>query len=68
MNILVFDIETIPDVDAGRRLLELDNLSDDDVARAMSAKQIQKTGGSDSCRCIYRKWSLFRRYCDLVIV
>jgi len=47
-NILVFDIETIPDVDAGRRLYDLPlSLSDEDTARAMAAKRRQKTGGSD---------------------
>ncbi len=47
MNILVFDIETIPDVDSGKRLFGLDGLSDQDIAKAMFAKQIQKTGGSN---------------------
>ncbi len=47
MNILVFDIETIPDTQTGRRLYELEGLSDEDVAKAMFAKQVQKTGGSD---------------------
>jgi len=47
-NILVFDIETIPDVSAGRRLYDLpQSLSDEDTARAMAAKRRQKTGGSD---------------------
>ena len=45
MNVLAFDIETIPDVQGGRRLLELDNdLSDHDVAEAMFAKRREKTG------------------------
>jgi len=35
MNIFVFDIETIPDIDAGRRLYQLDDLSDADIAKAM---------------------------------
>ncbi len=47
MNILVFDIETIPDTRSGGRLYELTELSDDDIAKAMFAKQVQKTGGSD---------------------
>ena len=47
MNILVFDIETIPDTRTGSRVYELDGLSDDDIAKAMFAKQIQKSGGSD---------------------
>ena len=41
---LVFDIETVPDVDYGRRLLDLDGLADVDVADAMFALQRQKTG------------------------
>lgn len=47
-NILVFDIETIPDTDGGRRLYDLpDSLSDEDVARAMAAKRRQKSGSTD---------------------
>ncbi|MCH2191759.1 MAG: 3'-5' exonuclease [Gammaproteobacteria bacterium] len=45
MNILAFDIETIPDVAGGRKLYELDeSLSDADVAEAMFAKRREKTG------------------------
>ena len=44
---LVFDIETVPDVEFGRRLYSLDSLSDDDVARAMRTLRIQKTGSTD---------------------
>ncbi|MFO1434979.1 MAG: 3'-5' exonuclease [Gammaproteobacteria bacterium] len=47
MNLLVFDIETVPDVEAGRRLLDLTGLSDADVAKAMFAKRRQETGGSE---------------------
>jgi len=47
MNVLVFDIETIPDTRSGARIYGLEGLSDDDVARAMLAKRVQKTGGSD---------------------
>ena len=43
-NIFVFDIETIPDVDAGRKLLNLDGLSDHDVANAMYAQRRQDAG------------------------
>lgn len=35
MNVLVFDIETVPDVEAGRRLYELTDLSDKDVGQVM---------------------------------
>ena len=44
---LVFDIETVPDVELGRRLYNLDSLSDDDVARAMRTLRMQKTGSTD---------------------
>lgn len=44
MHCFSFDIETIPDVDFGRRVLGLDGLSDEDVARAMTFRQLQKTG------------------------
>lgn len=45
MNTLVFDIETVPDVEFGRRLLDLpDSLSDADVASAMFALRRGKTG------------------------
>ena len=47
MNILAFDIETIPDLEAGRRLYGLDGLSDEDVGRAMFQKRRQDTGGSE---------------------
>ncbi len=39
MNVLVFDIETVPDIEAGRRLYDLDGLSDADIAKAMYAKR-----------------------------
>ncbi len=47
MNTLVFDIETVPDTISGSRLYDLDGLSEEDIARAMFAKRVQKTGGSD---------------------
>lgn len=50
MNVLVFDIETIPDLDAGRRLYGLEDLSDKDVAKAMFHMRRQETGGSDFLR------------------
>jgi 3'-5' exonuclease len=43
---LVFDIETVPDVELGRRMLGLEGLSDEQVAKAMYTVQRQK-GGSD---------------------
>ena len=39
MNTLVFDIETVPDVELGRRLYGLQDLDDAAVAQAMFAKQ-----------------------------
>ncbi len=50
MNVLVFDIETIPDLDAGRRLYGLQDLQDKDVAKAMFHMRRQETGGSDFLR------------------
>ena len=50
MNIFVFDIETIPDVEGGRRVYELEGLSDRDVAAVMFHKRRQETGDSDFLR------------------
>ncbi|MBI5450750.1 MAG: 3'-5' exonuclease [Gammaproteobacteria bacterium] len=50
MNILVFDIETIPDVASGRQLYQLDGLTDKDVAEVMFHKRRQETGDSDFLR------------------
>lgn len=44
MTRLVFDIETVPDVELGRRLLNLDGLSDAQVARAMYTLRRQESG------------------------
>ena len=44
MNTLVFDIETVPDTDLGRRLYDLRELSDEHVARIMFTKRRQETG------------------------
>ena len=44
MTILVFDIETIPDVEAGRKLYDLDGLSDKDTAEALFALRRAKVG------------------------
>jgi len=50
-NVFVFDIETVPDVDAARRLWDLKDLSDENVARVMAAKRQQETdGGTDFLR------------------
>lgn len=45
MNVFVFDIETVPDVDGGRRLLGLDALDDKGVAEAMFYQRRQQTDG-----------------------
>lgn len=50
MNVCVFDIETIPDVENGRRLHDLNNLSDSEVADAMFSLRRQETNGSDFLR------------------
>jgi 3'-5' exonuclease len=47
MNVMVFDIETVPDVDLGRKLYDLDGLPDDEIAKVMFAKRREQTGGSD---------------------
>jgi len=44
MHCFSFDIETIPDVEFGRRMWDLGELSDEDVASAMFFKQQQKSG------------------------
>jgi predicted PolB exonuclease-like 3'-5' exonuclease len=50
MNIFVFDIETIPDVESGRRLHDLNGLDDSDTAKAMFAMRRQETNGSEFLR------------------
>src|SRR3989338_3665701 len=50
MNVLTFDIETVPDVETGRKLHGLDGLSDKDVARVMFQKRREQTGDSDFLR------------------
>ncbi len=42
--ILVFDIETVPDVETGRKLLGLDGMDDAAVAQAMAAQRQQARG------------------------
>jgi len=43
MDCLVFDIETVPDTELGRRLLHIDDaLSDEDVAKAMAFNRLQQ--------------------------
>jgi predicted PolB exonuclease-like 3'-5' exonuclease len=47
MSHLVFDIETVPDVDLGRRLYNLAGLSDEEVMKCMFTLRRQDTGGSE---------------------
>lgn len=45
MNCLVFDIETVPDIEAGRRIYEIDDaISDSDVAEIMFTKRREQNG------------------------
>ncbi len=44
MNVLVFDIETVPDVELGRQLYGLEGLDDSAVAKAMFAQQRASAG------------------------
>lgn len=41
MNVLCFDIETIPDIEFGRKLFDLSDLDDESVAKVMRFKQMQ---------------------------
>ncbi len=50
MNILVFDIETIPDTEGARRLYGLEDLDDKSVASIMFHKRRQETGDSEFLR------------------
>jgi 3'-5' exonuclease len=47
MNLLVFDIETVPDVEQGRRLYNLEGLADAEVAKAMFTLQRQSHAGNE---------------------
>jgi 3'-5' exonuclease len=44
MHVLVFDIETVPDTDFGRRMFGLHDLSDAQVAQIMFTHRLQETG------------------------
>lgn len=44
MTELIFDIETVPDVATGRKLYNLEGLTDADVAKAMFTLRREKTG------------------------
>ncbi len=71
MNILVFDIETVPDIEGGQRLYQLDGLNNADTARAMQQIRREETGGSDFLRHHLQRIvaiSLVLRYRDKVRV
>ena len=44
MNVFVFDIETVPDVETGKRLYDLDGLDAREIASVMMHKRRQETG------------------------
>ena len=44
MNVLVFDIETVPDVESGKKIYDLDGLTDKDVIKAIEHLRTQQTG------------------------
>lgn len=44
---MVYDIETIPDIASGRRILGLDNSTDEEVYEAMLLRRREQTQGSD---------------------
>ena len=46
MSVFVFDIETVPDTAAGRKLWDLGDLDDSGVAAAMFSKRLQETSGN----------------------
>ena len=46
-NTLVFDIETVPDIESGSRIYDLTGLSEDDTAKVMRAKRIEKTKSTE---------------------
>ena len=56
MNILVFNIETTPDIEGGQAIFDLQGLDDKSTAKAMMHMHQQKTG-CDSLPCICIKLS-----------
>ena len=50
MNTFVFDIETVPDIESGRRLYGLEDLDDRNVGRVMFHKRAAETGGPEFLR------------------
>lgn len=54
MSVMVFDIETVPDVEGGRRLYGLDELDDAGVAKAMAQLKVQKSGNEFLAHHLHR--------------
>ncbi|MFN2349762.1 MAG: 3'-5' exonuclease [Thioalkalivibrio sp.] len=52
--IMVFDIETVPDVEGGRRIHGFEGLSDDDTAKALTQLRVQKTGSDFLAHHLHR--------------
>ena len=50
MNVMIFDIETVPDIEGGRRLHQLEGLNDKEVAEVMFHARRQETGSSEFLR------------------
>jgi predicted PolB exonuclease-like 3'-5' exonuclease len=50
LNLFVFDIETVPDVEGGKRIYNLEHLTDTEAAQALYALRRQETGGSEFLR------------------
>ena len=46
MNILVFDIETVPDIESGKKLYHLEGLKAEDAAELMFSHRRQETDGN----------------------
>lgn len=54
MTTMVFDIETVPDIEGGRRLYGLEELDDAGVAKAMAQLRIQKSGNDFMAHHLHR--------------
>jgi predicted PolB exonuclease-like 3'-5' exonuclease len=55
MNVFIFDIETIPDIETGKALHNLYGSSDKEVADTMFARRREETGGSEFLRLHLQK-------------
>ncbi len=54
MNVMVFDIETVPDVAGGRRIYGLEGLDDEQTAKALFQLRIKKTGSDFLAHHLHR--------------